>query len=126
MLFGQLMMMTDGCGKLDVRQLQDVLKRLTLTSAFRLLPLAARRFQFLNQLKQHTKSYKPDDFVNPDEIKDVKYPTLRKNNASIFPSNSVFDKPKKNQKKRTIYDPKVPSQLDSVGGNVRKYHKNFP
>ena len=57
MLFGQLTLMVDGCGKLNVRQLQDVLKRLLLTSSLRLLPNSVRGFPFLTHLKQHMTSY---------------------------------------------------------------------
>ena len=51
-------LMTDGGGKLNVRQLQDVLKRLIVTSAFRLLPNSVRGFPFLSHLKQHMTSYR--------------------------------------------------------------------
>ena len=125
-LFGQLMMMTDGCGKLNVRQLQDVLKRLMLTNALRLLPPAVRGFQFLNQLKQHMKSYKPDDFVTSDENTDMLYPILRKFDGNIFPSDSIFDKPRRVRRKRTLYNPKALPQSDSASGDVRKFHKKFP
>ena len=126
MLFGQLMLMTDGCGKLDVRQLQDVLKRLMLTNALRLLPAKVRGFQFLNQLKQHMKSYKPDDFVTPDTEQEIVYPRLREFDREIYPSDSMFDKPTKVRKKRNMYNPS--SDLlssDSATGNVRKHHKKF-
>ena len=120
------MMMTDGCGKLDVRQLQDVLKRLMLTNALRLLPPTVRGFQFLNHLKQHMKSYKPDDFVTSDGNSDMLYPVLRKFDGNIFPSDSIFDKPRRVRRKRTLYNPKALPQSDSASGDVRKFHKKFP
>ena len=123
-LFGQMTMMIEGCGKLDVRQLQDVLKRLTLTSALRLVPYSARGFQFLGQLKQHMTSYQPDDYEDPLEVTDMKYPCIKKIGANIYPADSLFDKSKKLKKKRTQYL-RDQSELDSDCGNVRKYHKKF-
>ena len=123
MLFGQLMMMTDGCGRLDVRQLQDVLKRLMLTNALRLLPANVRDFPFLTQLKQHMKSYKPDDFEAPEVVNTVTYPSLKSNDGSVIPQNSSFDIPRV-KKKRKLYVPSKPIS-DSDIGNVRKFHKTF-
>ena len=126
-LFGQMMMMTDGCGKLDVRQLKDVLKRLTLTNALRLVPNAARGFKFLSHLKQHMKSYKPDDFEEPEDVKDRKYPTLNKIEAHIFPQNSLFDKPQRSRRKRLLVSAKKQLLYETTGDvdKVRKYHKKF-
>ena len=125
-LFGQMMMMVEGCGKLDVRQLQDILKRLTLTNALRLVPSAARGFKFLSQLKQHMKSYTPDDYEDPEEVSDIDYPRFKKVDANIFPSDSLFDKPRKKEKRKTQYLRENQELDDSTMGNVRKYHKKFP
>ena len=117
------MMMTDGCGRLDVKQLQDVLKRLMLTNAFRLLPASVRGFPFLGHLKQHMKSYKPDDFEVPDYVKGLKYPKLKESDGSIRPENSSFDIARV-FKKRKVFKPSDPV-LESETGNVRKHHKKF-
>jgi hypothetical protein len=123
MLFGQLMLMTDGCGKLDVRQLQDVLRRLMLTNALRFLPTNVRGFPFLTQLKQHMKSYKPDDSESSEWVKSVPYPSLKTSDGNIIPHDSSFDKPMVT-KKRKLYNPSKPAS--EVGtADVRRFHKKF-
>ena len=117
------MMMTDGCGSLDVRQLQDVLKRLMLTNAFRLLPTSVRGFPFLGHLKNHMKSYKPDDFEAPEYEKGIKYPSLKECDGNINPEDSTFDIPRV-FKKRKVFKSSNPI-LESDTGNVRKHHKKF-
>ena len=123
-LFGQMMMMIEGCGKLDVRQLQDILKRLTLTNSLRLVPYAARGFKFLSQLKQHMKSYTPDDFEDQDELTDIEYPTFKNISANIYPSDSFFDK-QKVRKKRDLHFLRESTPHDTVSGKVRKFHEKF-
>ena len=121
MLFGQLMMMTDGCSKLNVRQLQDVLQRVTLSNALRLLPFKVRGFLFLGKLKLHMKSYKPDDF---EEVPSSEaYPKLRLSNGTVKPQNSCFDKSA--SKKKRQFKGKTGSEVDTFEGNVRKYHNKF-
>ena len=122
MLFGQLMLMIDGCGKFDARQLEDILKRLTLTSALRFLPYKVRGFSFLTHLKRHMASYKPDDFV-ADESLPSKYPVLSYSKGSFKPVDSPFDKPTNVKKKKAReLRTKLP---DDDQGHVRKYHKKF-
>ena len=120
-LFGQLMMMTDGCSKLNVRQLHDVLQRLALSNALRLLPLKIRGFKFLGNLKRHMTSYKPDEFE--DNEVPLTYPKVKLSDGSIRPADSSFDKKTKiskpiREKIRTISE-------GSFDGNVRKYHKKM-
>ena len=122
MLFGQLMMMTDGCGKLDVRQLQDVLKRLMITNAMRLLPEKVRGFKFLTQLKQHMKSYKPDDIAPSGILGRNAFPSLNE----FFPLDSDFDKPIVGRKRKLSFKPSdFSSDSDSAVGNVPKFHTKF-
>ena len=126
MLFGQLMMMTDGCGKLDVRQLQDVLKRLMITNAMRLLPEKVRGFKFLTQLKQHMKSYKPDDIAPSGILGRNAYPSLNAFEGKVFPLDSDFDNPILGRKRKLSFKPSdFSSDSDSAGGNVRKFHTKF-
>ena len=122
MLFGQLMLMIDGCGKFDARQLEDIMKRLTLTSAMRFLPSKVRGFPFLTHLKRHMASYKPDDF-EADESLTSKYPILSNSNGSFKPTDSPFDKPMIVKKKKTRELRTEPHDDDQ--GHVRKYHKKF-
>ena len=129
-LFGQLMLMVDGCGKLDARQLQDVLKRLMITNAFRLLPVKIRGFPFLTLLKQHMKSYTPDDYDASGSVS-LEYPVLKISDGIIVPKDSTFDKPSASAKKRkgSTLGQREPHRfhLDSKSEdiNVRKYHKKF-
>ena len=120
MLFGQLMMMTDGCSKLNVRQLQDVLQRLTLSNALRLLPQKVRGFVFLGKLNMHMKSYKPDDFECKES--EVSYPCVSASKGKIELKNSSFDIP--THKTRKLKPLRASSQ-DDFDGNVRKWHKKF-
>ena len=124
MLFGQLSLMTDGCGKLDARQLEDVLKRLTLTSALRMVPAKVRGFKFLSYLKQHMTSYKPDDDEQDDSVT-IAYPRLEASNGSVAVFDSSFDV--LNKKKKRIFSYHGTTNLDEYHsrGDVRGYHKKF-
>ena len=121
MLFGQLMLMTDGCTKFGVRQLQDVLQRLALSSALHLLPLKVRGFKFLGNLKRHMTSYKPDDLEEMQVVK--RYPKLRHSDGVIRPTNSSFDEGK--TKRKLLKDRARSTSESSSDGIVRKYHKKF-
>ena len=123
MLFGQLMMMTDGCMKLNVRQLHDVLQRLTLSNALRLLPSKVRGFKFLGNLRRHMKSYSPDDVEDTSDQK-LLYPSVFHSKCIVRSSNSCFDKIQLG-KKRTFGEsqPRLASEEKSFDGNVRKYFK---
>ena len=119
-LFGQLMMMTDGCSKLNVRQLQDVLQRLTLSNALRLLPMKVRGFEFLGKLDTHMKSYKPDNFES--RASELSYPSLSTSKGTANLKNSLFDIPvqkTKNPKRLRTTSP------DSFDGRIRQYHYKF-
>ena len=120
MLFGQLMLLTEGCTKLNVRQLQDVLQRVTLSNALRLLPSKVRGFQFLGQLKMHMKSYHPDDVEAMGNQRS--YPKIKLSNGSLHLLDSSFDKPT-NRKKRKFKD-FARSSLES-SSSVRKFHEKF-
>ena len=124
MLFGQLSLMTDGCGKLDARQLEDVLKRLTLTSALRMVPAKVRGFKFLTYLKQHMTSYKPDD-DEPDDSVTIAYPKLDASNGSVVVFDSSFDVLKKKKKRIFSYHGKNTQEEYHSRGDVRGYHKKF-
>ena len=117
-LFGQLMMMTDGSSRLNVRQLQDVLQRLCLTSALRLLPHKMRGFEFLGKLNVHMKSYKPDDFEVDNAT--ASYPCLNTSQGTVSLKNSSFDVPSVSRKKSKLLRE---HSTDDFDGNVRKYHK---
>ena len=121
MLFGQLMLMTDGCTKFGVRQLQDVLQRLALSSAMHLLPTKVLGFTFLGNLRRHMTSYKPEDMEERQVVK--KYPKLRQSDGKVRPLNSSFDVGR--TKRRFLKERPRSTSESSFDGNVRKFHKKF-
>ena len=115
------MMMTDGSTRLNVRQLQDVLQRLTISSALRLLPLKVRGFKFLGNLKRHMKSYHPDDSEAVLEDGICVYPKLTLSSGTAQPLDSSFDKSMKSNK-RKFKD----FARENIGEDrVRKFHGKF-
>ena len=120
-LFGQMMLMTDGCSRLGVRQLHDVLQRLALSSALRLLPVKVRGFTFLGQLKRHMTSYNPESDDHNESEGSWSYPVLKISDGSITPADSCFDK--KASKRRQMKGKIRPMRESSFDGNVRKFHK---
>ena len=123
MLFGQLMMMTDGCMKLNVRQLHDVLHRLALSNALRLLPSKVRGFKFLGNLKRHMKSYRPDDLEETSDESNH-YPNVFKSRCIVTSIDSCFDKTRSGRK-RSAEEPRLTPDERSFDGNVRKYFKKL-
>ena len=124
MLFGQLMMMTDGCSRLNVRQLHDVLHRLMLANALRLVPLKVRGFKFLGYLRRHMKSYRPDD--SEDALSTlISYPHAFHSHGSVTSSNSYFDCEKRKYKRRHLVEPRAIPHERTFDGNVRKFHKKL-
>ena len=119
MLFGQLMMLTEGSTRLNVRQLEDVLHRVTITSSLRLLPLKIRGFQFLGHLKRHMKSYSPDDTEVESGVN--VYPKVRSSVGVVKPQDSSFDIPtKKTKRKFSDF-----ARESSHGEDVRRFHGKF-
>ena len=63
--FGQMTLLSDHGTKLDSSQVADILSRVMLIIALRMLPLPQKGFWFLTKLKVHMKSYRaPIDEVN--------------------------------------------------------------
>ena len=124
----QLTLMNDGGMKLNATVLTDILQRVMITNALRLLPVSVKGFSFLKCLKLHMTSYtdKNDDQKDPSK---PKYPriTSKLQNQSICPMDSQFDK--KTGKKRKISlrekDSSYPSLSGNSGGAVRKFHRKF-
>ena len=124
MLFGQLMLMTDGCSRLGVRQLQDVLQRLALSNALHLLPAKVRGFTFLGSLKRHMTSYKPDDM--DDEKQAVRgYPKLMLSNGTVKPMNSSFDEGYSKRKLLKERSRSTSESESSFDGIARKFARKF-
>ena len=121
-LFGHLMLISEGCSKLNVRQLNDVLQRVCLSNALRLLPYKVRGFEFLGKLKMFMKSYSPDDYEAKSS--ENSYPELSVSNGTVLLRDSLFDNTsfKKKKKLKELSGCRSESDFD---GNVRKFHKKF-
>ena len=127
--FGQLTMMCDGGMKLDCAMITDILSRVTLTNALRLVPNNVKGFSFLKHLKVHMTSYSVE--ANSElEQQQEKYPKLevhRRSFCSFHPVDSNFDRPN-SRKRKTLSDSKM-VQMDVncliTDGEVRKHHKKF-
>ena len=125
--FSQITLMCEGGSKLHCREISDILSRVMLTNALRLLPNSVKGFSFLAGLKIHMTSYKSDAFENDEDL-DVVYPELHEK-GDIHPKDSLFDKKrgKPRSKQARKVDEMIPVSGSSVvfDGNVRKYHKRF-
>ena len=127
-LFGQMTMMCEGGMKLDCKMISDILERVTITNALRLVPDSVKGFSFLAELKSHMTSYTAVASSAPAKL--VEYPKIFINKeCSFVPCDSNFDEKSLKNKKRkmpsfnTISETSVSSI--SSDGAVRKFHKKF-
>ena len=120
--FGQLMLLADGGTKLNCRQIGNVLSRVMLTSALRLVPIQKKGFHFLTKLSVHMKSYAAPDEDEGQQLR--QYPTLKQNRTEISPIDSPFDR---KHLKRKIRDHlfRKGEDVGSADGNVRKFFNKF-
>ena len=124
--FGQITMMCDGGVKLNCDKISDILSRVALTNALRLLPNSIKGFSFLGRLNTHMKSYSAN--VDPSTTSVSRYPRLIVNNTcKICPRNSEFDnfgtRKRKTMSSCKMLNLYVNSLLSE--GEVRKHHKKF-
>ena len=125
--FGAITLMADGGTKLHCRQINDILERVMLCNALRMLPESVKGFKFLTLLKVHMKSYEAEE----DEEKpncETEYPSLFLQRNIILSLDAPQDKPSKKRKRSII---KKANEIGSVfstkigESDVRKYHKKF-
>ena len=123
--FGQLMLLADGGTKLNCRQISNVLSRVMLTNALRMVPAKKKGFHFLTKLGVHMKSYTVPETEDDRETPTLsRYPSIKQNRTEISPIDSPFDR---NQLKRKLFNISK-SKGEHVGtsdGNVRKFFKRF-
>ena len=123
--FGQLMLLADGGTKLNCRQISNVLSRVMLTNALRMVPAKKKGFHFLTKLGVHMKSYTVPETEDDGETPTLsRYPSIKQNRTEISPIDSPFDR---NQLKRKLFNISK-SKGEHVGtsdGNVRKFFKRF-
>ena len=124
--FSQITLMSDGGMKLNCTVLSDILQRVTITNALRLIPIAVKGFSFLKYLKVHMTSYTEKDDENV--ALEPKYPNITpiKPSKTVHPVDSEFDK-MVGGKKRKISLTLKESQpaLSADDGAVRKFHRKF-
>ena len=125
--FGQITMLCDGGMKLDCSMISDILSRVTITNALRLVPDDVKGFSFLKHLKVHMKSYSVEDNSELQQ-QQKRYPKLEAHSVCSFhPADSNFDRPN-SRKRKTLSDSKM-VQMDVncliTEGEVRKHHKKF-
>ena len=125
-LFGQITMMCDGGMKLDCSMISDILGRVTITNALRLVPQSVKGFSFLAHLKTHMKSYSAE--ASSESQKFVRYPRLVINKEGSFvPVDSSFDQKSSKKRKTLSYSKMVQTDVNTIisDGEVRKHHKKF-
>ena len=121
--FGQLMLLADGGVKLNCRHIGEILSRVMLTNAIRMVPVQKKGFLFLSKLGVHMKSYSvPEDDIEVVAV--LKYPTLTLNRTVLTPVNSPFDM-KKSKRKLNILSVGKEGTIGSSDGHARKYTKTF-
>ena len=123
--FSQLTLMNDGGSKLTCSVIQDILHRVMITNALRMLPNHVKGFSFLGQLNLHMSSYSDKQDEVMDSILEV-YPRLKVKDKAlnkIIPVDSNFDQQRSTRKRRALRMKHV--VMDSGTGAVRKFSKKF-
>jgi hypothetical protein len=111
---------------LDCRQIADILSRVMVINALRMLPVNIKGFHFLSKLHVHMKSYRaPIDEENPDQLSTPSYPKWIKSALNeIYPTDSFFDKVGSKRKQKASL-PGRSEEGVGTDGHPRKYHKTF-
>ena len=125
--FGAITLMADGGAKLDCRQISDILERVMICNALRMLPESVKGFKFLTKMKVHMKSYSAE--TNDENSHETEYPDLFIHRDLIKPLDAPQDKQSKKRKRslttnsyREIVD--NPITLDAES-QVRRFHRKF-
>ena len=119
--------MADGGMKLNCTVLTDILERVMITNALRLIPVSVKGFSFLECLKLHMTSY-TEKSEEDENIRNPIYPLLTKEVVKkvITPVDSEFDK-KSVKKRKIVFREKRCDKtvIGSSDGAVRKFFKTF-
>ena len=125
--FGQLTMLCDGGMKLDCAMISDIIGRVTITNALRLVPDSVKGFSFLAHLKMHMSSYSENsDSDSKSQVK--RYPNLKiSSGCSFLPMDSNFDRQGSRKRKTLSYPKMFEIDVNTLisEGEVRKHHKKF-
>ena len=125
-------MMCDGGMKLNCSMVGDILSRVALTNALRMIPDSVKGFSFLAHLKTHMKSYTAEKEDSNSKMS-TRYPKLLFNlECSFVPNDSNFDSQDSKKRKTLSANKMLKPYFDSrtfegssADGSVRKYHKKF-
>ena len=125
--FGQITMLSDGGSKLNCSQFREIMKRVMVTNATRLVPSHVKGFKFLGKLGAHMQSYAAttEDEGDDDESM-TRYPSLKANSIVIHVENSPFDVC--TSKRKAVHGTISSGKEKDVEGddiNPRKYVKKF-
>ena len=123
--FSQITLMSDGGMKLNCAVLTDILERVTITNALRMLPVSVKGFSFLKYLKVHMKSYTDKD-DDEQTAKKSRYPIITsfERKKVVHPIDSEFDK-KEGTKRKKCENLRETKQTTGSDGGVRKFHRKF-
>ena len=124
--FGAITLMADGGSKLDCRQIHDILERVMMCNALRMVPDSVKGFKFLTKMKVHMKSYEAESVDEEDSLK-TEYTSLFIQRGVISPMNAPQDIPNKKRKRSSTKKLDETDALLVMAGdsNVRKFHKKF-
>ena len=123
--FGAITLMADGGSKLHCRQINDILERVMMSNALRMVPESVKGFKFLSLMKVHMKSYEAEAEDEEGHF-ETEYPSLFLQRKLIMPIDAPQDKQSK-KRKRSVMNIKEKDKnycmIDEIG--VRKFHKKF-
>ena len=124
--FGAITLMADGGSKLDCRQIHDILERVMMCNALRMVPDSVKGFKFLTKMKVHMKSYEAET-IDTEEQSESEYTSLFEQRSVISPLDAPQDIATKKRKRSTFKKLKDIDPLVVMTGddNVRKFHKKF-
>ena len=124
--FGAITLMADGGSKLDCRKIQDILERVMMCNALRMVPDSVKGFKFLTKMKVHMKSYEAES-NDKEESFQTEYTSLFMQRGVISPLNAPQDIASKKRKRSSLKKIEETDALLVMAGdsNVRKFHKRF-
>ena len=118
--------MNDGGMKLNCTALRDILNRVMITNALRLVPVSVKGFSFLKCLKLHMTSY--TDKSEDGQDNKPSYPLVRKKvyDLIVRPVDSEFDKKIRKKRKLNFWGRRKVMEIypEAVKGMLESFTKN--
>ena len=126
--FSQITLMNEGGMKLNCDVISDILERVMITNALKLIPISVKGFSFLKFLKLHMTSYTEKSDDNKPGVCKPLYPSIScwDQKRTLEPLDSEFDR-KVGKKRKFSFTLKETQPLPSGSsdGAVRKFHRKF-